>query len=86
MIWFRAFKENLKFDIENHIYLLIETEVCTGKYLPEIFVETERRRSEICAKKTECKYFPLRNKQTRLIRNLLYGSWLVVFPIFEQKQ
>ena len=32
-------------------YLLTECEVCTGKYLPEVFVQTERRRSEICAEK-----------------------------------
>ena len=33
--------------------LLTECEVCAGKYLPEIFVQTERRRSDVCAKKTE---------------------------------
>ena len=33
--------------------LLTEREVCTGKYLPEVFVQTERRGSEVCAKKTK---------------------------------
>ena len=54
-------------------YLLTECEVCTGKYLPEVFVQTERRRSEVCAEKAEGKYFPVQTEQTRLIRNLLYG-------------
>ena len=49
--------------------LLTECEVCTGKYLPEVFVQTERRMSEVCAKKTEGKYFPVQIMQTRLIRN-----------------
>ena len=30
--------------------LLTECEGCTGKYLPEVFLQTERRRSEVCAK------------------------------------
>ena len=58
-------------------YLLTEREVCTGNYFPEVFVQTERRRSEICAEKTEGKYFPVQTEQTRLIRNLLYGFWLL---------
>ena len=32
-------------------YLLTECEVCSGKYFPESFVQTERRRSEVCAEK-----------------------------------
>ena len=32
-------------------YLLTECEVCTGKYLPEVFMQTERQRSVVCAKK-----------------------------------
>ena len=52
--------------------LLTECEVCRGKYLPEVFVQTERRRSEVCAKKNEGKYFPVQTEQTRLIRHLLY--------------
>ena len=47
------------------------------KYLPEVFVYTERQRSKVCAGKTnEGKYFPVRTEQTRLTRNLLYGFWL----------
>ena len=29
--------------------LLTECEVCTVKYLPEVFVQTGRRRSQVCA-------------------------------------
>ena len=29
--------------------ILTECDVCTVKYLPEVFVQTERRRSEVCA-------------------------------------
>ena len=39
--------------------------------LPEVFVQTERRRSEVCAKETEGEYFSVQTEQTRLIRNLL---------------
>ena len=29
-----------------------------GKYLPEVFVQIERRRSEVCAKKQKANTFP----------------------------
>ena len=29
-------------------YLLTECKVCTGKYLSEVFVQTVRRKSEVC--------------------------------------
>ena len=58
-------------------YLSTECEVCTRKHLPEVFVQTERRRSEVSGEKTEGKYFPVQTEQTRLIRNLLYGFWLL---------
>ena len=32
-------------------YLLTEYEVCTGKHLSEVFVQTEQRRSEVCVEK-----------------------------------
>ena len=32
-------------------YLLTKCEVRTGKYLPEIFLETEQRGREVCVKK-----------------------------------
>ena len=54
---------------EYNDYLLTECEVFTGKYLPEVFVQTERRRSEVCEEKTEGKYFPVLIEQTRLKRN-----------------
>ena len=54
-------------------YLLTEFEVCTEKYLPEVFVGP----SEVCAEKTSGKYFPVQTEQTRLIRNLLYGFWFL---------
>jgi hypothetical protein len=54
--------------------LLTESEVCTGKYLPEIFVQTERRKSEVCADKPKANIFPYRPSKTRLINRLLYGS------------
>ena len=58
-------------------YLLTKCEVCTGKYLPEVFVQTEPRRSGVCAEHSKGKYLPMQTKQTRLIRNLLYGFWLL---------
>ena len=48
-----------------------------GKYLSEVFVQTERRRRRVCAYKTEGKYFPVQTEQTKLIRNLLYGFWFL---------
>ena len=60
------------------IYIILtECEVCTEKYLPGVFVQTERRRSNVCAEKTEGKYFPVQTKQTRLRRNILYGFWFL---------
>ena len=58
-------------------YLLTECEVCAEKYLLEVFIQTDRRRSEVCAEKIEGKYFSVQTKQTRLIRNLLYDFWLI---------
>ena len=48
-----------------------------GKYLPEVLVQSERRRSEVCAEKTKGKYFPVQTEQTKLIRSLLYGFWFL---------
>ena len=45
--------------------------------MAEVFVQTERRRSEICAEKPEGKYSPKQTEQTRLIRNLSYGFWFL---------
>ena len=35
----------------NYVLSKYMCEVCTGKYLPEVFVQTEQRRSEICKEK-----------------------------------
>ena len=43
----------------NNKGLLTECKVCTGMYLPELFVQCE---------KTEGKYFPVQTEQTKLIR------------------
>ena len=40
--------------------LLTECEVCTGKYLPEVFVQTKRRKREVCAKIPKANTFPHR--------------------------
>ena len=45
------------FRLPSNDYLLIEGEVCTRKYLPEAFVQTEQRRSEDCAKKPKEIFF-----------------------------
>jgi hypothetical protein len=58
----------------NNKGLLTESEVCTEKYLPEVFVQTERRRSEVCADKPKANTFPYRPSKARLINRLLYGS------------
>ena len=57
---------------------LTEFEVCTGKYLPVVFVQTERRRNKVCAEKAESKHFPAQTGKTRLIRNLLFGFWFLL--------
>ena len=49
-----------------------------GKYLPEVFLQTERRRSEVCAHKTNGKHFPMQTEQTKLTRNLSCDFWLVL--------
>ena len=33
-------------------------------------------------KNPEGKYFPVRTEQMKFTRNLLYGFWLILFPIF----
>ena len=49
----------------------------------EVFVQTWRRRSEVCAKKNpEGKYFPVQTEQTRLIRLLLYSFWFIFSSVF----
>ena len=55
-----------------YIALLTECEVCTGKYLAEVFV---------CGKKTEGKYFPVQIEQTRLIDiyYMAFGSFSSLF-------
>ena len=46
-------------------YLLTECEVYMGKYLPEVFLDTERRINEVCAVKTKGKSFSYRvNKRS----------------------
>jgi hypothetical protein len=63
--------------------LLTECEVCTGKYLPEVLVQRERRRSEVCAKKPEDKYFPVQTEQMRVISLLLRASSVNIYLTFE---
>jgi hypothetical protein len=58
----------------NNKRLLSESEVCTGKYFPEFFVQTERRWSEVCADKSKANTFPHWPSKTRLINRLLYGA------------
>ena len=67
-------------------YLLNKCEDCmpTYMYLPEVFVETERRRSEVCVKKLCGKYFPVQTEQTRWIRHLLYGFFIIKLTAFSQ--
>ena len=64
----------------NNKGLLTKWEICPGKYLPEVLVQTERQRSEVYAKK-KCKCFPEQTEQTRLIRLLLYGVWFIFFTV-----
>ena len=61
--------------------LLTECEACTGKHLPDVFVQTERRRNRGLCRKTEGKYFPVQTEQTRFIRHLLrlFGSFSSLF-------
>ena len=49
--------ENLTGNIKD---LLTEYEDCTGKYCLRFFVQTKRRRSEVCAIKTKGNTFPYR--------------------------
>ena len=69
-----------------HLYiyikgLLTECEVCTGKYFPEVFVQTERRKERGLCEKNEGKYFPVQTEQTRLIR-LLHSFWFIFFSVY----
>ena len=38
-------------------YLCTESEVCTMKYLPKVFVQTEQQVSEVCVKKPKANTF-----------------------------
>ena len=67
--------------------LLTEREVCTGKYLPEVFVQTERRGSEVFVQ-TERRGSEVCAKKTKA--NTCYGAnevkkefiiWLLVYFI-----
>ena len=50
--------------MSNIDYLLTECDVCTGKYLAEVFVQTQRRRSELSAeKKTSVSNLPYEPKK-----------------------
>ena len=55
--------------------LLTECEVCIGKYLSEVFVQTERRRSEVCAKKL--RQIPSRTDRANEV-NKEFIIWLLV--------
>ena len=73
--------KNLSVDNECNKGLLTECEVCTGKYLPEVFVQTERRRSEICAKKQKVNTFPYRPSKevNKTFITLAFGSFSSLF-------
>ena len=45
--------------------------------LAEVFLQTKRRRNQICVTMTKGKYFPLQTEQIWLIGNLLNGFWLL---------
>jgi hypothetical protein len=54
--------------------LLTDCEVCTGKYCLRFFEQTERRKSEVCAIKTEGNTFPYTDRANEVnIGDLLYG-------------
>ena len=71
-------------------YISTECKVCTEKYLLEVFVQTERWRSEVYAENAEGKYFPVETEQTRLIWNLvklvsgldLHACFYLLFLVF----
>ena len=49
--------------------------VCTGKYLPEVFVRTKRRRREVCVKISKVNTsFPVQTEQIRLIKLRLHTA------------
>ena len=73
-LYYIQYKVPLDFIRDIPLILLTEIEVCMGKYLPEVFVQTERRRSEVCADKPKANTFPYKPSKTRLINCLLYGS------------
>ena len=57
-------KINFGFYMPKYIYiyikgLLTECEVCTGKYLPEVFRTDRATKERALSEKTESKYFPL---------------------------
>ena len=55
-----------------------------GKYLPEVFIQTEQQRSKVCVENPRAKYFPVQTEQMRLIRNLLYGFWHLLSSLLKK--
>ena len=58
--------------------LLTECEVCTGKYCLRFIVQTERRRSEVCAIKTEGNTFPYRPTNEVNKGFIIWLCWIAV--------
>ena len=68
--------------------LLTEREGRTGEYWPEV-VAVRTESSEVRTKTTEGQYSPVRLKQVRLVRSLLYGTRAILVlnsPAFENKK
>lgn len=60
--------------------LLTNSEVCSRKYSSEVFVQ-----SEVCAEKTEGKYFPVQIEKNEVDKEFIVWillSFLIAFNIF----
>ena len=64
---------------------ITECEGRTGEYWPEV-VAVKTERSEVCAKKTEGQYSPVRLELVRLVSCLSYGTRAFNLPPFESKK
>ena len=65
--------------VQNNDYLLTECEVCTEKYLPEVFAQTERRRSVVSAKKNRGEMLSRKDLTNEVNKEFII--WLLV-PFF----
>ena len=68
-----------------HKDFLTECEVCTGKYYPRFFVQTEQRRSEVCVIKTEGNSLQCRPSKEANKGFIIWLCWIAICCDFVEK-